>query len=76
MPVGISVPCGNKLIPVGENGLTGGTGEEAITSHVLDENPTHFHQQIFSCRLDHTFLGTEGTLPDGQLFCKERGIYS
>ena len=43
MPEGISVPCGNKLIPVGENGLTGGTGEEAITSHVLDKNPTHFH---------------------------------
>ena len=37
----MNVPGGNKLIPVGEDGLTGGTGEEAGSSHVLDENPTH-----------------------------------
>ena len=43
----MNVPCGNKFIPVGEDGLTGGTGEKASTSHVLDENPTHFHQQLF-----------------------------
>ena len=38
----MNVPGGNKLIPVGEDGLTGGTGEEASSSHMLDENPTHF----------------------------------
>merc|ERR1719447_2453383 len=41
-PCSSSEPGGNKLIPVGEDGLTGGTGEEASSSHMLDENPTHF----------------------------------
>ena len=38
----MNVPGGNKFIPVGEDGLTRGTGEEACSSHVLNENPTHF----------------------------------
>ena len=41
------VPCGNKLIPVGEDSLAGGAGEEPGASHVLDENATHFHQWLF-----------------------------
>ena len=60
-PKGMNVPGGNKFISVGEDGLTRGTGEEACSSHVLDENPTHF---LFSdsCRFGHTFLGIGGKL--------------
>ena len=70
-PKGMNVPGGDKFIPVGEDGLTRGTGEEACSSHVLDENPTHF---LFSCRFGHTFLGIGGKLANGQLLCKERGV--
>ena len=70
-PKGMNVPGGYKFVPVGEDGLTRGTGEEASSSHVLDENPTHF---LSSCRFGHSFLGIGGKLANGQLFCKERGI--
>lgn len=39
---GSSEACWDELIPIGQNGVTIGTGEETSSTNVIQEDPPHY----------------------------------